>query len=157
VATSRGSIDEKSAGVTEIAFRVLRSDAVAPRSMTAGAAGADLSAAETVTLEPGRAVAVPTGIAVAIPEGYEGQVRPRSGLALEHAIGVLNAPGTIDADYRGEIRVILFNFGPEPYHIESGDRIAQLVIQRVVSVHFQEHPELPDTSRGAGGFGHTGR
>jgi len=144
-------------GTLQIAFTRLRDTARAPVAMTAGAAGFDLTAATTCRLEPGRVGLVETGIAIAIPEGYEGQVRPRSGLALRHAIGVLNAPGTIDADYRGEVKVILFNFGGAPFDIEVGDRVAQLVIQRVVPATFVAAETLSGTDRGGGGFGHTGR
>ena len=122
------------------------------------AAGVDLYAAVEgeVTIEAGRWKLVPTGIAVAIPEGYEGQVRPRSGLALKHGIGMLNAPGTIDADYRGEIGVILFNFSDTLFPIQRGDRIAQLVLARVEKAQFVKVDALSETGRGAGGFGHTG-
>ncbi len=109
-----------------------------------------------VVLEAGKWKLVPTGIAVAIPEGYEGQVRPRSGLALKNGIGMLNAPGTIDADYRGEIGVILFNFSDIPFTIRRGDRIAQMVFGRVMQATFEKVNELSETKRGAGGFGHTG-
>ena len=107
-------------------------------------------------IEAGRWKLVPTGISVAIPEGYEGQVRPRSGLALKHGIGMLNAPGTIDADYRGEIGVILFNFSDGTFRIQRGDRIAQLVLARVEKAQFVKVDALAVTGRGAGGFGHTG-
>lgn len=129
-----------------------------PHYQTEHAAGVDLYAAVvgSVTIEAGRWKLVPTGIAVAIPEGYEGQVRPRSGLALKHGIGMLNAPGTIDADYRGEIGVILFNFSDVPFPIQRGDRIAQLVLARVEKAHFVKVETLTTTARGAGGFGHTG-
>jgi dUTP pyrophosphatase len=140
----------------DIPIRMLSSRASLPKAQTKGSAGFDLSASEAVTLQPGRVALVPTGLAVAIPEGYEGQVRPRSGLALRHAIGVLNAPGTIDADYRGEVQVLLFNFGAEPFEIEAGARIAQLVIQRVVGARFVVQETLDETDRGEGGFGHTG-
>ena len=125
--------------------------------MTQGAAGYDLRAAEAARLEPGTGSLVPTGLAVAIPPGFEGQLRPRSGLALKHGIGLPNSPGTIDSDYRGEVGVIMFNYGRVPYAIEVGDRIAQLVIQRVVPVRFVVREALQETARGEGGFGHTGR
>jgi dUTP pyrophosphatase len=102
-------------------------------------------------------MAVGTGMKVEIPEGYECQVRPRSGLALKHGVTVLNAPGTIDADYRGEIRVILVNLGESPFRIEKGDRIAQMVLTRVEKINWEESPELGDTERGSGGFGSTGK
>ena len=129
-----------------------------PTYASAEAAGADLVAAfeEEFTLLPGRRVAVPTGIALALPAGFEGQVRPRSGFALKHGVTVLNAPGTIDADYRGEVKVLLINLGSEPVTIARGDRIAQLVVAPVIQVRFQETSELTETARGAGGFGSTG-
>ncbi|NOZ94270.1 MAG: dUTP diphosphatase [Acidobacteria bacterium] len=129
-----------------------------PRYATALSAGADLLAAvgEPVVLAPGGRVAVPTGLALEIPPGYEGQVRPRSGLALHRGVTVANAPGTIDADYRGEVKVLLINLGPEPVTITRGDRIAQLVIAPVARVRLEEVEELGDTGRGAGGFGSTG-
>lgn len=140
----------------EIPIRMVHDDARVPEAKTSGAAGFDLAASEAVTIEPGKVALVPTGLALAIPAGYEGQVRPRSGLALRHGIGVLNAPGTIDADYRGEVKVILFNFGDEPFEVGPGSRIAQLVIQRVEPARFVLTDELDATERGAGGFGHTG-
>ncbi len=127
-----------------------------PARATAGAAGADLVAAEEATIAPGGVHAVATGIALAIPEGYEGQVRPRSGLALKHGVTVLNAPGTIDADYRGEVKVILINHGREPFRIARGDRIAQLVVAPVSASRFERVEALTDTARGSGGFGSTG-
>lgn len=129
-----------------------------PEAMTAGASGFDLRAAvkEPVTLYPGERKLIPTGIAIAMPEGVEAQVRPRSGLALKHWITVLNTPGTIDADYRGEIGVILINLGFEPFTVKRGDRIAQLVFQVVPRVELVEVEELPPSERGTGGFGSTG-
>lgn len=129
-----------------------------PETMTLGASGFDLRAAvtEPVTLYPGERKLIPTGIAIAMPEGLEAQVRPRSGLALKHGITCLNTPGTIDADYRGEIGVILINLGYEPFTIHRGDRIAQLVFQVVPRVELVEVEELPPSERGAGGFGSTG-
>lgn len=127
-----------------------------PRYATNGAAGMDVLAAEDVTLAPGARHAVATGLAVAIPPGYEIQVRPRSGLALKHGIAVPNTPGTIDSDYRGELKVILINHGAEPFAIHRGDRIAQLVLAPVTLAEWQEVAELEDTARGAGGFGSTG-
>ena len=121
------------------------------------AAGLDVVAAESLTLAPGARHAVATGFAFAIPEGYEVQVRPRSGLALKHGITCLNTPGTIDSDYRGEVKVILANLGSEAFEIIRGERIAQLVPAPVLSARFDEVGELPDTARGAGGFGSTGR
>jgi dUTP pyrophosphatase len=128
-----------------------------PSYATNGAAGLDVVAAEGLTLEPGQRHAVATGFAIAIPEGYEVQVRPRSGLAIKHGITCLNTPGTIDHDYRGEVKVILANLGSEPFEVRRGERIAQLVPALVTRAHFSEVVELSETSRGAGGFGSTGR
>ena len=128
-----------------------------PTYATAGAAGMDVVAAESLTLDPGARAAVATGFAIAIPEGYEVQVRPRSGLALKHGVTCLNTPGTIDSDYRGEVKVILANLGAEPFAITRGDRIAQLVTAPVTHVGLDEVDALEDTIRGAGGFGSTGR
>jgi len=115
------------------------------------------SVEEEVTLEPGERRLIPTGIAIALPAGYEAQVRPRSGLALKHGVTLLNTPGTVDADYRGEIGVIMINLGDEPFVIKDGDRIAQLVISQVCHAELQEVEELPESRRGEGGFGHTGQ
>ena len=130
-----------------------------PRRMTPGSAGLDLHACvdKPVEIAPKQLELIGTGFAIALPPGYEGQVRPRSGLALKHKIGVLNSPGTIDSDYRGEISVILFNFGDQPYQVLDQERIAQLVIGAVPSVIFEEVDRLDETDRGAGGYGHTGR
>jgi len=130
-----------------------------PEYQSEQASGCDLCAdiEEDIILEAGKYCTVPTGLKVEIPEGFEAQVRPRSGLALKHGIGVLNTPGTIDADYRGEIRVILFNLGHAPFNIRSGDRIAQLVFNQVVRGEFIEVERLKTTKRGSGGFGHTGK
>lgn len=129
-----------------------------PQYMTEGASGMDLFASleEEVTLNPGERRLIPTGIAVAIPEGFEGQVRPRSGLAIQKGIGIVNGPGTIDSDYRGEIGVLLINFGKEPFTIRNGDRIAQMVISRVYRATLEVVDDLPETKRQEGGFGHTG-
>ena len=127
-----------------------------PHYATAGSAGMDVLAAENVTLAPGARHAVATGFALAIPQGYEIQVRPRSGLALKHGLSVPNAPGTIDADYRGEVKIILINHGAEPFAIRRGERIAQLVLAPVVQAAWVEVAELDDTARGDGGFGSTG-
>jgi dUTP pyrophosphatase len=126
--------------------------------MSAGAAGLDLaSAAEApITLAPGARAAVPTGLAFEIPAGWEGQVRPRSGLARKYGITLTNAPGTIDSDYRGEVQVLLVNLGDAPHVVQPGDRIAQLVIAPVAVADLEEVAELSGTTRGAGGFGHTG-
>ncbi|MCL1926034.1 MAG: dUTP diphosphatase [Syntrophorhabdaceae bacterium] len=130
-----------------------------PEYRTEGAAGMDLKAlvdAEIVIPPMGRAL-VPTGVALSIPPGVEGQVRPRSGLAINHGVTCLNSPGTIDADYRGEIRVILANLGEKPFHVRRGDRIAQIVFSSVLSARLEVTTELDVTARGTGGFGHTGR
>jgi dUTP pyrophosphatase len=129
-----------------------------PRYETAAAAGMDLRAAvsEPQTLAPGQFAAVPTGICIALPQGYEAQVRPRSGLARKHGIGMVNSPGTIDADYRGEIHVLLINHGNQPFPIQRGDRIAQLVVAPVANVEWIAVDSLEETTRGSGGFGHTG-
>ena len=136
----------------------LRPEATVPAAATLHAAGHDLTAALTddLVLSPGQRALVPTGLAIALPEGFEGQVRPRSGLAFRHGVTVLNAPGTIDADYRGEVKVLLVNLGDAPFVIQNGDRIAQLVVARYERVVFVEGP-LDPTERGAGGFGSTGR
>jgi dUTP pyrophosphatase len=130
-----------------------------PVYATVGSSGADVKAniTESITLQPLQRIAVPTGLHVAIPQGYEIQVRPRSGLALKQGITCLNTPGTIDADYRGEIKVILINLSAEPQTINNGDRIAQLVLQKVETIEWLPTNELPTTERGAGGFGSTGK
>ena len=127
-----------------------------PVYATEGAAGMDVVSAEDVTIAPGARHAVATGLALAIPAGYEMQVRPRSGLALKHGISVPNAPGTIDSDYRGELKIILINHGPAGFAIARGDRVAQLVLAPVVQATWEEVVELADTARGTGGFGSTG-
>jgi dUTP pyrophosphatase len=130
-----------------------------PRYMTPHAAGMDLYAAVTddVTLAPGERSLVPAGIAIALPEGCEAQIRPRSGLAIKNGITLLNAPGTIDADYRGEIKIIMANLGQEPFTVRRGERIAQMVIAPVLTATLSAVDELPETERNSGGFGHTGR
>jgi dUTP pyrophosphatase len=130
-----------------------------PVAASPGRAGVDLRAAleEDLMLRPGERAVVPTGLVLEIPAGYEGQVRPRSGLALEHGVTVANAPGTIDSDYRGEVRVILVHLGEEPVTLSRGDRIAQLVIARTETVEWEEAEALGESDRGAGGFGSTGR
>lgn len=127
-----------------------------PAYATEGAAGMDVVSAEDVTLAPGARHAVATGLSMAIPQGFEVQVRPRSGLALKHGITVPNTPGTIDSDYRGELKVILINLGAEPFAIQRGDRVAQLVLAPVVQAAWDEVAELDATERGEGGFGSTG-
>ncbi len=141
-----------------VEIRRTRADAKLPRYMSAAAAGADLSAAidAPLVLAPGERRAVDTGLAMAIADGYEGQVRPRSGLSLKQGLTVVNAPGTIDSDYRGDVKVLLVNLGAEPVTIEPGQRIAQLVIAPVVQADFHTVEELSETVRGSGGFGSTG-
>jgi dUTP pyrophosphatase len=128
-----------------------------PRYASEDAAGLDVAAAEELTLEPGQRHAVATGFAIEIPRGYEVQVRPRSGLAVKNGITCLNTPGTIDSDYRGEVKVILVNLGQEPFEVRRGERIAQLVPAPVLRADFVEARELAETVRGSGGFGSTGR
>lgn len=134
-------------------------DAKPPHYATEFSAGADLYASlnEPVVLNPQEKALIPTGVKIALPPGYEAQVRPRSGLALKYGVTCLNSPGTIDADYRGEVKVILINLGKDPFTIENGDRIAQLVIAPVIQARFFLVDQLDETSRGAGGFGSTGR
>jgi dUTP pyrophosphatase len=128
-----------------------------PAYMTEGAVGMDLCADVTheLTLAPMARILIPTGVAIALPVGFEAQIRPRSGLALKHGLTLVNSPGTIDSDYRGEIQVIAINFGAEPITIAPGQRIAQMVVQRVVRVQWHEVEELPGSARRDGGFGHT--
>ncbi|MCB0778887.1 MAG: dUTP diphosphatase [Flavobacteriales bacterium] len=130
----------------------------APQYATAYSAGMDLRAnlEAPITLAPGEYRLIPTGLFLELPDGTEAQVRPRSGLAFKHGITVLNSPGTIDADYRGEVGVLLINHGPQPFEVKDGERIAQMVIARYVQVSFEEVPDLRASERGAGGFGHTG-
>ena len=143
-----------------VPIKRLRNDrgVLLPQYMTVGASGMDLFARidSDVILQPGERRLIPTGVAVAIPEGYEGQVRPRSGLAVRHGIGLVNSPGTIDSDYRGEIAVLLINWGGHSFTVRDGDRIAQMIICRVSRATWQEIDELPETPRQGGGFGHTG-
>jgi dUTP pyrophosphatase len=142
-----------------VRFQKLRPGALVPRYMSAGAAGLDLASAadEAITIPPGGRVAVPTGLAFEIPQGFEGQVRPRSGLARKFGITLPNAPGTVDSDYRGEVMVLLANLGAEAYVVQPGDRVAQLVIAPVVTAELEEAESLEESKRGDGGFGHTGR
>lgn len=145
---------------TPVSVAYIRLDPLAkePLYAGAGAAGADLFARtpESIAIPPGERAKVPTGLAIELPEGYEAQVRPRSGLAFKHGITVLNAPGTIDSDYRGELAVLLVNLGGEPFTVKDGDRIAQLVVAPVSRAVFHVRSELSDTERGSGGFGSTG-
>lgn len=133
-------------------------DVPLPRYVTEGAAGMDIHAAvkDEVVIRPGETMLVPSGFAIELPHGYEAQVRPRSGLAIRHQVGILNSPGTIDSDYRGEVKIILTNFGANDFVVRRGDRIAQIIIARYERIQWDEVPRLQDTERGAGGFGHTG-
>lgn len=135
------------------------SDIPLPAYSTEGSAGMDIRAAvkDELIIEPGKVSLVPTNLSVEIPKGYEIQVRPRSGLAANHSVGILNSPGTIDSDYRGEIKIILMNFGDQPFTIHKGDRIAQLVVSKVYSAKIVETENLNSSKRGEGGFGHTGK
>ncbi len=149
---------------SEVAVQITRvpgtpADFPLPSYATEGSAGMDICAAvdTDVALEPGQTVLIPSGFAIALPRGYEAQVRPRSGLAIKHQVGILNAPGTIDSDYRGEVKVILTNFGTKNFVVRRGDRIAQMVIARYVRAAWEERDQLDQTERGSGGFGHTGR
>ncbi len=142
----------------KLAYQKLSDTAIEPRRMTEHASGFDLFAdfATATELKPQGIMAVPTGIAVEIPPGFEAQIRPRSGLAIKHGLGILNSPGTIDADYRGEIKVIMINLGSEAFILEPGMRIAQMVICPVVTPELVEKPSLNPSNRQDGGFGHTG-
>jgi dUTP pyrophosphatase len=128
-----------------------------PEYATSGSAGMDLVSAVETEIKPSEIILVPTGLTVAIPKGYEGQIRPRSGLALKHGITIPNSPGTIDSDYRGEIKIILQNLGSEPFVIKRGDRIAQFVVAPVVKAEWKPVETLPESARSSGGFGHTGK
>ena len=142
----------------QVMIKKLHPLAIIPKYMTDLAAGMDVCASmeDVLQLEPGRRSLIPTGLAFAIPVGYEIQVRPRSGLAIKHGIALVNSPGTIDADYRGEVSIILINHGQERFTINPGDRIAQLIVAPVCHADLIEVTELSETTRGAGGFGHTG-
>jgi len=141
----------------EIKIQKLNELAILPKRMTTHAAGYDLysSNEEDIVLKAGEVILIPTGLAISLPINYEAQIRPRSGLAIKHKIGVLNSPGTIDADYRGEIKIILFNFGKEDFVISTHTRIAQMVISHHESIDFDLCEQLDETDRGNGGFGHT--
>jgi dUTP pyrophosphatase len=157
-----GGVPDVAATSRSVSIRVKRQSSGAglplPAPATPGSAGSDLRAAidSEITIEPGARELIPTGFAIAVPEGYEAQVRPRSGLALAHGILLPNSPGTIDSDYRGELKVIVMNAGEARFVVKRGDRIAQLVIAPVAKPSFREVEQLDDTERGAGGFGHTG-
>ena len=148
-----------SSGPVPVEFVRLDPRALPPERMTAGAAGFDLRACldASIELAVGERILVPTGLSLAIPSGFEGQIRPRSGLALKQGLTIINAPGTIDSDYRGAVGILMINLGQAMCRIAHGDRIAQLVIAPVPAVDFLERPEIPATDRGGGGFGHTGR
>ena len=135
-----------------------KADISLPRYMTTDAAGMDICAGvdNDVTLMPGQISLIPTGFAMAVPKGYEAQIRPRSGLAVKHGIGIINSPGTIDADYRGEVKIAVINLGSQPYTIRRNDRIAQMVIKKVYQARMEIVEDLDDTERNTGGFGHTG-
>ena len=137
----------------------LDADIPLPRYMTSQSAGMDICAAiqDEVVLEKGALTLIPTGFAIALPEGFEAQIRPRSGLAIKHGIGLINSPGTIDTDYRGEIKIAVINLGGKPYTFRRGDRIAQMVIKKVYFAKLEIVEELDETRRNAGGFGHTGK
>jgi len=149
--------------VNQVTLKIQRvegnDDLPLPKYMTDGASGMDLFSAVTdpVVILPKGFCVIPLGIKIAVPEGFEAQIRPRSGLSAKYGIGLLNSPGTIDSDYRGEIKVILFNFGEEPFVVNRGDRIAQMVISPVVKADLIEYDNLDETARGEGGFGHTGK
>ena len=143
----------------KLQIKQLKSGINTPKYATDDSAGFDLEAANTenITIKPGQTSLIPTGLAIALPKGYEAQVRPRSGLAYKNSITVLNTPGTIDSDYRGEIKVILFNHGKEDFLINNKDRIAQMILTPVVKMELEEADNLPDSIRGEGGFGSTGK
>ncbi len=142
-----------------VRVKLLRDCAYAPEFMSDGAAGADLRAClnESIVLEPGERALVPTGIIIEMPPGYEGEIRPRSGLAVRYGISLVNSPGTIDSDYRGELKIIMINHGYESYEINNGDRIAQLLINKIERPRFEIVDELTDTERASGGFGSSGK
>ena len=148
---------EKDKNVVVIEFKALHPDAIQPETQTAGSSGADVRSVDRVDLAPGEFKTVSLGFSVAIPEGYEIQIRPRSGLAFLHGVTVLNSPGTVDSDYRGEMKVILINHGPKTFSVNPGDRIAQIVLAKVSQAHYEEVADLNVTNRGTGGFGSTGR
>jgi dUTP pyrophosphatase len=150
--------------MTEILqVRILRinpgkNDIPIPAYATEGSAGMDICAAveNDLEIQAGETVLIPTGFIIELPQGHEAQIRPRSGLAIKHNIGILNSPGTIDSDYRGEVKIILTNFGKNPYTVHRGDRIAQMIVARYERVQWQESSSLAESARGGGGFGHTG-
>ena len=145
--------------MVKILIKKTNKEVTTPKYKTDGSSGVDLSAflEKKVVIKPNSSELIPTGLQVAIPEEYEIQIRPRSGLAAKESIGVLNSPGTIDSDYRGELKIILFNHGKEDFIINNGDRIAQMVLVPIIKMEFEEVDSLPDTVRGQGGFGSTGK
>ena len=145
--------------MVKVLFKRLNRKAKLPSYKTAGSSGMDLMACvdEPITIKPNESMLIPTGIAIAIPEDTEVQIRPRSGLAAKSSIGVLNTPGTIDSDYRGELKIILFNHGSENFIINNNDRVAQMVLTPIVKIELEETNELPESLRGKGGFGSTGK
>ena len=145
--------------MTEILIKRLSKAVSLPKYETVGSSGVDLAAnvSENIEIKPGQTEVIPTGLAVSIPKNFEIQIRPRSGLAAKNQISVLNTPGTVDSDYRGEIKVIIYNHGNEDFVINNGDRIAQMVLSPVIKINFEETNNLPDTVRGQGGFGSTGK
>ena len=145
--------------MVKVFIKKLNSSAQLPSYKTSGASGMDLMACieKTINLEPGKSCLVPTGLSVAFPKEYEIQIRPRSGLAAKNNISVLNTPGRIDSDYRGEIKVILFNHGNKSFKIDNNDRVAQMILTPVIKMDLEETNELPESIRGAGGFGSTGK
>ena len=145
--------------MVKILIKKINKEVITPKYKTDGSSGVDLSAflEKKVIIKPNSSELIPTGLQVAIPEEFEIQIRPRSGLAAKESIGVLNSPGTIDSDYRGELKIILFNHGKEDFIINNGDRIAQMVLVPIVKMEFEEVDSLPNTVRGQGGFGSTGK
>ena len=145
--------------MVKILIKKTNKEVITPKYKTDGSSGVDLSAflEKKVVIKPNSSELIPTGLQVAIPEEFEIQIRPRSGLAAKESIGVLNSPGTIDSDYRGELKIILFNHGKEDFIINNGDRIAQMVLVPIIKMEFEEVDSLPDTVRGQGGFGSTGK
>ena len=145
--------------MVKVLFKRLNQKAKLPSYKTSGSSGMDLMACvdEPITIKPNESMLIPTGIAIAIPEDTEIQIRPRSGLAAKSSISVLNTPGTIDSDYRGELKIILFNHGNKDFIINNGDRIAQMILVPILKMEFEEVDSLPDTIRGQGGFGSTGK
>lgn len=156
ISMKRGNCPEMKS--LNINIKKINPDSIIPEYMSEYSSGADIFAnnEENIIIEPGDIKLIPGGFSLSIPAGFEGQVRPRSGLSLKHGITVLNSPGTIDSDYRGEVKIILINHGKKPFTVKKGERIAQLVITEVIRAHFHKVSELDNTVRSDGGFGHTG-